>query len=208
MIPVGNHGLGCLDDEDYAAIALYMQGQGLIIDTALSQISNSLDTFYLRPSVVAQTTGVAGPASSGGEQLFGLSGNWALTYSNFTPVTISSGVRITIPRTGWYTYGCYGNLQTTGAVTALSRRTLYARATRQTVGVSAQLSQAVFRTVDTNTGGEFLVASSASFYATEETVVDIEGYWSHTNAASLVQVNSGARLWCHFDGSGIEIGST
>lgn len=208
MIPVGTHNLACLDENDPAATALYMQDQAIKIDTLLDGISDQFDLYYLRPSVIAQTTGTAGPNSSLGEQIFGLNGTWTIVYNNFTaPTIIGNGLRITTPKTGWYNYGCYGNLAATGAVTALSRRTLYARATKQTTGTSTQLSQAVFRTIDTNTGGEFLVASEATFYATVGTTVDVEGFWSHTNAASTVQVNSGARLWCNFIGSGVEIGS-
>ena len=207
MIPVGDHGLGCLSPEDYGATALHMANQAKIIDSTLKGISDQAAGFYLRPGFIATTTAVAGPNSSGGEQLFGVLGTWTLTYSNSTAAVITFGIRVTVPQTGWYDYGCYGNLQAVGAVTALSRRTLYARATLQSVGVSTLLSQAVFRTIDTNTGGEYLVASDASFYATAGQTVDVEAYWSHTNAASNVQVNTGARLWCHYAGSGVEIGS-
>lgn len=209
MIPVGSHGLACLGEEDYAATALYMQDQALKIDTLLDDISDDFDSFFLRPTVTAVTTTVAGPNSSGSEQISAMVATWTVSYSNFTPTPaiVGSGLRITIPRSGWYAYGCYANMQATGAVTALSRRTLYARATKQVTGTETLLSQAVFRTIDTNTGGEFLVASTATFYAAAGTVVDVEGYWSHANAASTVQVNIGARLWCHFVGTGVEIGS-
>lgn len=209
MIPVGTHGLSCLGEEDYAAVALYMQDQALAIEAALVDISDDLASGFLRPSVVAVTTTVSGPQSSGSEQIYDLTATWTMSYENYTvdPSIISAGVRLTIPRTGWYAYGAYANIAATGAVTALSRRTLYARATREAVGVSTQLSQASFRTIDTNTGGEFLIASDASFYATIGTTVDVEAAWSHTNAASTVQVNTGAKLWCHFIGSGVEIGS-
>lgn len=209
MIPIGTHGLACLDEEDYAATALYMQDQGQAIEDALVDISTSLSSALLRPSVTAVTTTVSGPNSTAAEQIFSLTATWSLTYHNYTvaPTIIGAGVRLTIPRTGWYGYGTYGNLAATGVVTALSRRTLYATATKESVGVSTQLSQAAFRTIDTNTGGEFLTASAGSFYATVGATVDVEGAWSHTNAASTVQVNTGAKLWCHFIGTGVEIGS-
>lgn len=210
MIPVGDHGLSCLSPDDYGAVALYMQDQAIIIDNVLDAISDDLDTFNLRPSFTGITTSIAGPNATLGEQVFPLAATWTISSINFTPTpstAATGGFRVTIPKTGWYNYGCYANLAATGAITALSRRTLYARATRQATGISTLLSQAVFRTIDTNTGGEFLVASDAAFYATAGQTVDVEGYWSHSNAASTVQVNIGARLWCHYIGSGVQIGS-
>lgn len=208
-IPVGDHGLKCLAEEDYAAIALYMQDQALVIDSVLDGMSDSLDTFNLRPGFTAATTGVNGPVASGGEQLQGL-GNWSMVYSNFTPAPttgVSFGIRMTAPRTGWYEHGAYINAQASGAVTANSRRTLYARAYRVVGTGNVLLSETVWRTGDTNTGGEFLVSSGGSFYATAGTSIIITPYWSHANAASNVQVNAGAKLWCWFIGSGVEIGS-
>lgn len=209
MIPVGTHGLSCLGEEDYAATALYMQDQGIIIDSAFDAVSDALDSTFRRPSIVAATTTVAGPNATASEAIYTMSATWAFAYNNYTvaPLLLSSGFRITVPRTGWYNYGFYANLAATGAVTAFSRRTIYAKATRQSTGVSTVLSQVSFRTVDTNTAGEFLVASNAAFYATIGSTVDIEGFWSHGNAASTVQVNTGARLRCHFIGTGVEIGS-
>lgn len=204
------HGLICLEDGDYAALALAMQGTALATEAALDGISDSLDTFNLRPSVVAITTTTSGPNSTFGESLFALTGTLALSYNNITPTPtlVVGAIRITIPVTGWYAYGSYMNMQAVGAVTAFSRRTIYATATRVVSGVPTQLSQVVWRTVDNNVaGGEFLDVSGGSFYAAAGTVVDVAAFWSHANAASNVQVNPGARIWCHYIGSGVEIGS-
>lgn len=211
MTPIGTHGLACLDAEDPAAVALYLQAEALAIDAALDSISDSLDTFNLRPGFTGVTSAVSGPNSTSGEIQFPVTG-WGLGYSNFAPApaggSAPGGFRLQIPKTGWYGYGVYANMAATGALTALSRRTLFAKATLQASGSSTLLSQAVWRTVETSTaGGEFLVAGDGSFYAMIGQTVDVEGYWSHTNAASTVQVNAGARLWCHFIGSGVEIGS-
>lgn len=211
MTPLGTHGLACLDDADPAAVALYLQAEGLAIDAALDGISDSLDTFNMRPTFTGVTTAISGPASTVGESQFPIT-SWSLGYSNFTTLPVGGsapgGFRLRVPKTGWFGYGVYANMQATGALTALSRRTLFAKATLQASGTSMLLSQAVWRTVETSTaGGEFLVAGDGSFYATVGQTVDVEGYWSHTNAASTVQVNAGARLWCHFIGSGVEIGS-
>jgi hypothetical protein len=203
------HGLLCPSEEEYAALALIMQHDALAVEAALDSISDSFDSFLARPTVLAATTVVSGPNSTLGEAVFQMSG-WGVTYSNFTPVpTVAapSGIRLSVPRTGWYNYGAYANLVATGAVTANSRRTLYANATQNMVGSSTVLSQIVWRTVDTNTAGEFLIASGGSFFARAGATVDVQAQWSHANAASTVQVNIGARLWCHYASSGVEIGS-
>jgi len=204
---VGTHGLTCLSDEDYAAIALYMQAQSNTIDSVLDAISDSFDTTALRPGFTGATNIVNGPVASGSETIFGLNG-WVLSYSNFTPAPTSTvGFQFTVPKTGFYDHGCYINAQASGAVTVNSRRTLYSRAFRVTGTGNVLLSQAIWRTVDTNTGGEFLVACGSSFYATAGTTIVILPGWSHANAASNVQVNAGAKIWCWFTGSGVEVGS-
>jgi hypothetical protein len=203
------HGLVCLDGEDYAALALAMQADALATEAALTGISDAFDQFLLRPVILATTTaGTAGVASNG-EALSGV-GTWSVTYSNFLPAPTTSaftGVRFTVPRTGSYAYGAYINLVAAGAVTALSRRTVYATASRVVSGVVTTLSQVVWRTVDTGTAGEFLTAAGGSFYALQGTTVDVQVYESHGNLASGINCPAGSRLWCHFIGSGVEIGS-
>lgn len=206
MIPVGNHGLDCVSTDDYGATALFLQDQAITIDTALKTISNAAATTYLRPGVIASMTSAVS-ASTGGEQLIFLNGTWALVYSNFTPVSVTAatgGIQVTIPRTGWYNFGVYASMTAVGAVTANSRRTLFARAILQSPSPTT-LAEADWRTIDTNTGGEFLVAGDGAFYANVGALVNVIGLWSHTNAASNVQVNIGARIWCHYIGSGVQV---
>lgn len=207
MIPIGTHGLQCLDDDDPAAVALYIQAEALAIDTLLDGISDSFDATYLRPGFTGATTIVNGPIASGGEAQFGLNG-WALTSSNFLPApTATLGFQFTVPRTGWWESGLYLNAQASGAVTVNSRRTAYNRVYRVAATGNVLIGEGVWRTYDTNTGGEFLVVSGTSFYAAAGTAVRVLPQWSHTNAASTVQVNAGAKLWCFYIGSGVEIGS-
>lgn len=207
MIPVGTHGLQCLDDSDPAAVALYMQAEALAIDALLDGISDSFDSTFLRPAFAGNTTIVNGPIASGGEAQFSLNG-WALTSSNFAPApTSTTGFQFTVPRTGWWEAGFYMNAQASGAVTVNSRRTAFNRVYRVTSTGNVLIGEGIWRTYDTNTGGEFLVVSGTTFFATAATVVRILPQWSHTNAASTVQVNAGAKLWCFYVGTGVEIGS-
>lgn len=204
-----DHGLVCLDGDDYAAIALAMQKDALATDAALDAVSDAFDTNYLRPVVLAATTGISGPNSTLGEIQFNLA-TLAIGYFNFTPAPTAASansIRMTAPRTGWYSYGAFMNMAATGAVTAFSRRTIFVTASRIISGIATTLSQIRSGTVDTNTAGEFLIASGGTFYATAGTTVDVKPTWSHANAASTVQVNAGAKVWIHWTGSGVETGS-
>lgn len=204
------HGLVCLGEEDYSAIALAMQADALAVDAALDGISGSLDSYLSRPYLQMITTTGNGPLSSGGEQQFSI-GSWSVVSGN---IPIGSGTLLgniagamPMPETGWYEYGCYVNLVAAGALTAFSRRTLTASAYSRPGSAAVQLSQIVWRTAETSTAGEFLVASGGSFYATAGQTIEVTATWSHTNAASNVSSIVGAKAWIHFIGSGIEIGS-
>lgn len=209
MTTYTDHGLACLDDEDYAAVALAMQHDAFATEASLDAVSDAFDTYYLRPYATAITNLANGPVSSAAETIFTISG-WTLSTNNMPGTTAPSnvGIRMTASKTGWYRAQAYANMVAAGGVTAFSRRTLYVRATRRNLTTPTLLDQGVWRTVDTNTGGEYLIADGNAFYLMAGQVVDIEGLWSHTNVASNVSIPSGgARLNCFFLGSGINIGS-
>lgn len=52
MATIGNHGLFCLEDENMAAIALYMQCVATQIDQTLADQDADLDTALTRPTVI------------------------------------------------------------------------------------------------------------------------------------------------------------
>jgi hypothetical protein len=200
MEPVGNHGLSCLGEEDYAATALYMQSQGLAIDSALDAISDSFDSSYLRPGVLA---------SSNANQAFasGVTGNlgaMTVIYNNFP---VLGGVGFITPRAGWWQYGSNVNMVATGAVTANSLRRFTVRADMTTGGPPQTLSTTADQSFETNTAGEWLACSAGTFYAPANRTITIRTETLHANAASTVNNMAGARTWCYFIGSGVEIGS-
>lgn len=203
MLPIGNHGLACLDGEDYAAIALYMQDQAVKIDDALDSISDQFDTFYGRPaalwtSTVSTTMSAVYPVYSS----FTIN---SIVYSNFT---VPAFTLVTIPRTGWYQYGSNANMTPTGAVTAGSVRRLRVTAQLQTIGPDTTLSSTEDESFETNTGGgEWLVVSGGTFYAKAGASVSLNAEVAHGNAASSLRVEIGARVWLYYIGSGVEIGS-
>lgn len=208
MTTYTDHGLACLGDEDYAAIALAMQQDALATEASLDAVSDAFDTYYLRPYATAITTAPTGPVSSAGETIFGI-GGWSLSNTNMPGATapVNVGLRLIMPATGWYSYQAYASMVAAGAVTAFSRRTLYARASRRIATVNTLLDQVVWRTVDTNNAGEYLIADGNAFFAMAGWTIDIEALWSHANAASNVSVVTGSRLNCYFLGSGVTIGS-
>lgn len=209
MTTYTDHGLACLGDEDYAALALAMQHDALAIEASLDAVSDAFDTYYQRPYATAVTTGTNGPVSSAGESVFTI-GSWSLGNTNMAGATAptSVGLRLTIPRTGWYSYQASANMVAAGAVTAFSRRTLIARASRRVATVNTILDQVTWRTVDTNTAGEYLIVDGNAFFALAGWTIDVDSQWSHANAASNVSIPAGgARLTCFFLGSGVTIGS-
>lgn len=52
MISIGNHGLTCLDGEDYGAWALYMQCTAEQIDSVLAEQQAQLELFANRPAII------------------------------------------------------------------------------------------------------------------------------------------------------------
>lgn len=201
------HGLVCLDDNDYAAIALAIQTDALAVDGALSEISTALDNGYLNPYWMMATTSTAGPFSTTSVEIPIPGFSVAATNQSTSTTSAPGGRRITVPRSGWYGHGGYANMVASGAVTALSDRSLFARVTLQEPGLSTVVSNVPWRTVETSTGGEFLVSYGGAFHVLAGQTIDVELYFSHGNLASGINIVAPARIWCHFLASGVEIGS-
>jgi hypothetical protein len=199
MEPIGSHGLTCLGEEDYGATALFMQDQALVIDGVLDGISDDFDSFYLRPGFLS-TSNASQAFASGVTGTFGAS---TVTYSNMAVINVT----FVTPRAGWWQYGANVNMVATGAVTANSMRRLNVSAIRTTVGPPETLSTTSDLSFETNTAGEWLACSAGSFYSVAGRTITIRAETIHANAASTVNNVAGARTWCYFIGSGIEIGS-
>lgn len=200
MEPFGTHGLACLGDEDYAALALYMQDQGTAVDTALDGVSDAFDSYLLRPGVLA--TSNANQAFASGST--GNLGGTTVLYANFP---VLAGITFITPRAGWWQYGANVNMVATGAVTANSLRRLTVSALLTSAGPATVLSTTSDQSFETNTAGEWLACSGGTFYAPAARTVSIRTETLHLNVASTVNNMAGARVWCYFIGSGVEIGS-
>lgn len=208
-----DHGLVCLSEEDYAAVSLAMQVDALAADASLQSINTSFGSVNSYPYALFVTT-AGGSAASNSEQQIG-QGTWATVSSRgFTTVssaTILLGgvVTIQVTKTGWYEYGNYLNLTLVGAATAFSRREIYASVyALNTSTTPTRLDEVRWRTVENSvTGGEFLIASGGSFYASAGTTILPVARWSHANLASQVAFQPGALFWITYAGTGVEIGS-
>lgn len=84
MIPVGSHGLGCIGEEEYAALALYMQCTAEAVDATLTEQSASLDLLINRPTAIVNP--LAAQITTSTDTLFN-----SLTFSNAPFFTIQTG---------------------------------------------------------------------------------------------------------------------
>lgn len=205
MIPVGNHGLACLEEEDYAATALYMQHEGLLIDSLLDGIQDELTAYNNRLSFVATSAVSSSFASVGGQVMpDGREAN-APTFAGGTVlgssalVTISGSLVFFVPpATGWYDIGGYVNVVPAGAVNVGSERVLYLQYQETASIPSRPLNRLYqFRTTETNTGGEFLETSGLVYMETGRNAF-LQLFVSHQNVASNLVTNAGAKIWASF----------
>lgn len=206
MIPIGSHGLGCLDPEDYAALALYMQETALDIEAALTAESASLDEYRLRTSLEFVSVVTSSHAAGGGTVM---PDGRAANGIDFTGATVLGGgatgivpgngsISFIPPRSGWYDIGGYTNAIPAGGVTVGSERVLYINAI-QTPDPPATNASVLFqeRVTDTNTGGEFLNVSGLVYFVGGR-LASIQVLVSHANVASNLVMQIGSKVWVAF----------
>lgn len=214
MTTYTDHGLVCLDDTDYAAIALAIQTDAVATDAALTDITASFNSVNSQPYALLVTTTGNGPLITVDQEY--TEGNWSLVSSRGLPISAGGGVftgsaaSFISPISGWFEYGNYVNLTLAGAATAFSRRNVFARAYGVDTysGIPVRLDEVRWRTVENSVaGGEFLIASGGTFYATAGQLIYLTATWSHANLASGVSSTVGALFWLNYISTGIEIGS-
>lgn len=206
VTPIGNHGLTCLTDNDYAAVALHMQDQARTLDAALAGISNELTAYNNRMSfVVTSTVTSSFPALGGqimpdGREANNVSFAGGTFLGGGASLIAGGNILFIPPESGWYDIGGYVNVVAAGAITANSERVLYLL-TVQTQANVLQPTQNVYkyRTTETNTGGEFL-ETSALIYAEAGRSLSLQLLVSHQNLASNLNLNAGAKIWATFMG--------
>lgn len=210
---IGDHGLFCIGDDDYAAFALAMQCNAQAIDVALSSANGALTGALNRPWVSVVTTTVAtidddqgggtiGPGGLIGELIQttgGGSGSPLVTRNNFptSSSNIPAGIWLVGSSVNW----------TFGATTANSYRQIYTMGVPVIGGVAnVAFGDQIFRMRDyQGDGGATGALTSVGMIDTRNgNYNSFTSFVSHANVASDMSVAVGNwRLWATYLGSGL-----
>lgn len=206
---IGTHGLSCVTDTDYAAIALAMQCNALAVEDALTQISAPIQSATTRPWIhVVNTVAISVNNASGTTGPSGLIGE-AIQPSAFATVLVqSNGIPTAFTGDNFMPQGIYlvgtSVAWTVGAQTANSIRQLLVYGVREVGGTLTTFSD-VYRTQDfQGDGGSTGALTTVGFLDTRAgDTAHIQGFFSHANAASNLTIAAGAwRLWAVYLGAG------
>lgn len=216
METIGNHGLHCPEFDDYAAVALYMQNLGTLIDEQLQEQLEALQGFMDRPTIIVTNSVAAVIADSNTyTQLWdtvvfnnstfmsleiGASGSIPGTPSNVIRIGSAAGAAVTVPYLrGSYSIGACTTMIATGAITAQSYRNLTVTSDDQSLAIDTFSCSASDTTYETNTGGE---AQNVKFSCELERTsgVIVEGLVTHGNTASTVSISAGGFMWVTYNG--------
>lgn len=211
---IGNHGLFCLDDEDYAAVALAMQCNAEATDASLSEVNSELNTYLSRPwitvtnpnaVVVDDASGTLGPEGLVGEILRPTAAT-TIQVNGMAPIYVTSDLSTMLPR-GLWLIGASVNW-TLGALTANSIRRLLVYGVRRINGVAnattnfTDLYQIQDYQGDGGANGALTVCGFLDNTAGD--VAFIASFFSHANTASDITIGINQwRLWATYLGSGV-----
>lgn len=197
MTSIGDRGLICLDDGDYAALPLMFQNNRGVINAALT----------------SQATLLAGYANATIYRLVlssnqtGLGANSGITFPDGTACTqILSMSSFSNPfKKGWWEMNTSMSFQEAGAVTNPSyRRTVaWAYITSQQTSDSRFLYEQI--QVDTNTASQDCGNVTGWFYSDGVNQMTVSCLFGHGNLASNMTVFAGAVLNVRFLGSGLPL---
>lgn len=207
MTKVFDDGFLCLEGNDYAAIPLALQANAALADAALKSLNDSLNGYNNRPWAQAVTTASSTIASDVQGFILGESPPGMLV-SLLAHTTTSFGINdlptMTLPPRGWYLAGFTATFQATGAVTANSLRTLGLTFSYAINGINQWDQQTVQNVVESNTAGDAGTVAGM-FFADGLRNYTLIPSFSHRNTGSTMQVNSGARYWVSYLGTGLVI---
>lgn len=210
---IGNHGLYCPEFDDYAAVALYMQDLGTIIDTALGAQRDELEDFLAAPTIIV-TNAVAktiplGPSAA----IFNVFDTVVFNNSTFMDYDFTAnrlligsayGISPVVPyRRGAYTAGAGCRMTPTGATTLGSRRELQIFVTDPAISpIAGNVVGPFDNENDMNTGGNEGLLVETNFPLASTNGVYIEHSASSDNAASTTSILAGsAFLWVTYNGA-------
>lgn len=190
MTVVGDHGLSCLDDSNYAAIALSMQANALAINAAIKTDQAAMTAYgnrYVRRFV---STSVASGGANSGTTLPDGTGAIQVVLGNL-------GV---LPQ-GWYAASGSQTYQEAGAVTAGSYRRSVLLINQGLTQFPPTLFQAT--TSATNTASADSMTVNGWFYSDAITLTQVRLMFGHGNTGSSMNVAIGAVLTVRFLSTGL-----
>lgn len=196
-----NFALPCLDDEDYAAVALYMQRLALETEAVIVAQQTEVDTVLNPPTDIYTTVNNTSPVSSG-EQILDFSVSNTTKFQNYTPIQSPlfnapfNGNVNTFPGPGIYQIGFFVNSQATGALTAASARQVRMVVQKVTGTGQTVAYEFVRRIQDTSiAGGDFFGTGGVFSVGADFNQYSILLFFSHENVASTMFVAAGAIAW-------------
>lgn len=219
MIPVGTHGLDCPDEQDYAALALYMQCFADTVDASLQTQLDLAQGFADQPTIICFNLANKSVAASStafdvfNAETFNNSTFMSLVIDpigvaplflprNYIRIGSAPGVTPAVPYPrGMYMIGGYTAQTAAGALTAYSQRTLAITVSDETLPSTDQLLFFVDDvTFETSTAGNERQIVKFPIELTGESGVIVETYSQNTNAASAVNVLANSFFWVTYVG--------
>jgi hypothetical protein len=187
---IGDHGLGCLDDSDYGAVALAMQCNAVAINDALVATQASLAAYgnrFIRRFVSTS------PSTSGA--------NSGQLLPDGTAATNVMSANLSILPQGWYSAAASLSYQATGAVTVGSYRRSLIMVNSSIAVIPPGLFQSI--TVESNTGAADSTTVNGWFYSNGVQATTLQLMFGHGNTGSSMTVPVGAVMTIRFMSSGL-----
>jgi len=208
MTKTTDSGLVCLTDKDYAAVALAEQCTSDAVDAALNELGLGLGVYNNRPWALAVTTASSTVNNTLADFVPGAQPPGGLLVSSLAKSVVTSGLSglslMTLPPAGWYHVGATCTFQATGAVNANTRRDLILTWFSIVNGVNQYNQQSAHSFYESNTGGDAGQVTGL-FYADGTRDYQVQFIFAHKNTSSTMQVNTGARFWVQYVGTGLVI---
>lgn len=217
MRQVGDHGLTCLEETDYAAYALAMQCNAEALDVALSVDRQALNAYLDRPwisytntgsVVVNSASGTTGPGNIVGASLRPSTSASVAVTANGIPTAYQSADPATKWPTGIYLVGA-SIAWTLAAATAESIRQLLVYGLRDDGGVVNTISTSFDLYVNDDYQGDGGNNGALNVVGMLEVGADfatMESFFSHANVAGDLTIAAGAwKVWATYLGSGLVI---
>jgi hypothetical protein len=209
-IPVGDHGLTCLDGNDYSAVALWMQESAETIDDTLAETNAALSNYRNRPwfeavnistITVSNGSGFTLPEGKSGEVATS-SGSWATTSNNLNIGTSAPKIPA-----GLY----YAGSSVTWTVATPNNNTIRTlelfgvQTINGTVSISTTYDQ-IFQNQIYEASVGINSLNVSGFINSDGTMGNIVAAFWHLNTSSDLVVAAGNwRFWVMYMGSGLVV---